>query len=202
MKVMTRRFFRLFNARDAKAEASSEADADAISNGASIKQEPAGRHADSKKNEPYGVLVTAGLIVLLVGMLVCLWALFISGPARLHDESQQKTIEAIHQTVPDITDLSEHKFEYVTWQGRTDDTLYWFDALGGMVTSRPLGELDYQAARQKAADLYSMEADVVFLAYGYSAPVYQLENDGQILMLDFDSLEWVYERSRLDAQSQ
>ena len=39
-----------------------------------------------------------------------------------------------------------------------------------------------------------MEADTVFLAYGYSGPVYQLESENEILMLDYDTLDWVYER--------
>lgn len=142
----------------------------------------------------YGWPLTAGLFCLLVGIIMTLWALFISGPARIHEESIEKVKAAITEQVPDIQSLRETEFDFVTWQGYTEDTLYWFDVTGSVITTRELSSLNYNAARQKALDTYNMEVDTVFLAYGYSGPVYQLESENEILMLDYDTLDWVYER--------
>jgi hypothetical protein len=86
-------------------------------------------------------------------------------------------------------------FDYVTYQGYTDDTLYWFDENGQVITSRDMSTLDYDSALQAAKDDYDMEAETITLAFGYDSPVYQLEEGKRLLLLDYDSLERVYERS-------
>ncbi len=142
----------------------------------------------------YGWPLTAGLFALLIVMIMTIWALFISGPARIHDEAIARVQAVIEEQVPDIQSLRQTEFDFVTWQGYTDETLYWFDATGAIITTRELSTLNYNEARQKAQELYNMSPDTVFLAYGYSGPVYQLESSDQILMLDYDTLDWVYER--------
>lgn len=153
-----------------------------------------GRHIRPAAKKTYGWGITLALWLVLIGMIVCLWALFISGPARIHDEEIAKVQQAISQQVPDIQGLQETEFEYVTWQGYTDQELYWFDSTGAIITTRELSTLNYNEARAKAASDYGMDANTIFVAYGYSGPVYQLESENKILMLDYDTLDWVYER--------
>ena len=155
-----------------------------------------------RKKETFGWPVTVGLFVVLALMIICLWALFISGPARLHDEQVAEVRAQIEEQVPGIQSLNEHKFDYVTWQGNSDDTLYWFDVTGQIITTRPLSSLNYNEARKKALESWDLDAQTAFLAYGYSGPVYQLESDDAILMLDYDTLEWVYERNLNHANPQ
>lgn len=154
-----------------------------------------------QKTERFGWPLTMGLFALLGLIIVCLWALFISGPARIHDRQKADVIAAMEEIVPGVEGLSENKFDYVTWQGYTSDTLYWFDMTGQIITSRPMTTLDYDKAEEKARTKYDLEAKTVTLAYGYSGPVYQLESDDRILMLDYDTLDWVYERNLNHAQS-
>lgn len=148
-----------------------------------------------RRRGTYGWPLTVLLLAVLLGMAAVLWALFISGPARIEQIERERTLETIRAEVPDVEGLERASFDYVTWQGYTSDTLYWFDRTGQTITTRPMDTLDYEAARSKAVSQYGMEPLTVTLAYGYSAPVYQLESETMILMLDYDTLEWVYERN-------
>ncbi len=155
----------------------------------------------SRKNTTFGIGLTIALWALLILIIASIWALFISGPARLHDEQTAKVRQTIEEQVPGIEHLSECDFDYVTWTGNTADTLYWFDTTGQPITTRELSTLDYNGAREKARTDYGMEAETVRIAYGYSAPVYELENEDKILMLDYDTLDWVYERNLSNART-
>lgn len=150
------------------------------------KEEPAKQY--------WGWGVTLGLFATLILIIAVLWALFISGPARIEDATNKAVQERITQQVADVQGLRQTKFDYVTWQGYNESTLYWFDATGTLITQRDLSTLNYQQAREKALADYNLDATTVEVAYGYSAPVYRLENKERILMLDYDTLEWVYER--------
>lgn len=154
----------------------------------------------AQKKGTYGWSMTAALFAVLFLMIICLWALFISGPSRLYDEQVAQVQARIEEQVPHVEGLTENKFDFVTWQGYTDQKLYWFDAQGGIITERDLSTLNYEAAREKARSSYDMDPETVTLAYGYSAPVYQLQSGEQILMLDYDTLDWVYERNLVHAQ--
>ncbi len=145
--------------------------------------------------DTYGWPFTLVLWLVLVFGICCIWALFISGPVRLHEAQLTQVKETIETQVPSIQGLQQTAFDYVTWQGYTTELLYWFDATGSLITTRELSTLDYNEARETAKENYGMEARIVFLAYGYSGPVYQLETETRLLMLDYDTLDWVYERS-------
>lgn len=156
---------------------------------------PAADLKKRKKKKTYGWWLTALMLAVLVSMMSVIWALFISGPANIHNMKIEQAESVMEENVPDVENLSRHLFDYVTWTGNTSDTLYWFDASGAVITSRDMSSLNYTQARETARSDYGMEADTIELAYGYSGPVYQLENSQKILMLDYDSLAWVYERN-------
>lgn len=143
----------------------------------------------------YSWKLTALLAGVFILLFCTLWALFISGPVRVHEAEQEKVVAAMKEEVPGLEGLDQFSFAYLTWQGYTQDTLYWFDAEGQIITTRPMDSLNYNGAREKAAADYGMEADTVTLCWGYSGPVYELQNNDRILMLDYDTLEWVYERN-------
>lgn len=152
------------------------------------------RRKKTKKKKVYGWQLTCFLIVLLIGLFSAMWALFVSGPARVHEEKQKQTFEVIRSQVPEIQGLEENVFEYITYQGYTADTLYWFDQTGQIITSRGLDTLDYNKARQTALDDYGIDAQSVELAFGYTSPVYEIQAENTLLMLNYDTLEKVYER--------
>lgn len=148
-----------------------------------------------KKKSPYfGWQLTAGLVIFLVLAVSVIWSLFISGPQRLYEAKQEEVLAAIREQVPAVQGMEENVFEYVTYQGYTTDTLYWFDQTGTIITTRGLETLDYNKARQTAQDQYGIEPVSVELAFGYTSPVYEIQGEDSLLMLDYDSLEKVYER--------
>lgn len=153
------------------------------------------RRAPAKpEKRTYSWHLTLALTVVFVLGFLTLWALFVSGPARVHEHEQQQVVTRMEELAPGIENLEETFFAFPTWQGNTADTLYWFDANGEVITTRELSSLDYEKARKKALDDFGMDAASVQLGYGYNAPVYLLKNGNTVLMLDYDSLEWVYER--------
>lgn len=149
----------------------------------------------AKRNRRYGKRFTFLLGALFLFLFVVLWSLLISGPNRVKEEQEALAIDTIEEAVPDIEGLIPHQFDYLTYQGYTETTLYWFDATGAEITTRDIQTLDYDAARNKATEDYGIEEiDTVQLGYGYNNPVYSIQGSGKLLLLDYDSLERVYER--------
>lgn len=148
----------------------------------------------TKSKTKYGPAVTVLLSLVLVLLLAVLWALFISGPARVHDVRQEEIIAKIESIVSGIRGVEENIFDYVTYQGYTDETLYWFDANGDIITSRAIETLDYVRAREIAMEDYGIETDSITLAFGYDSPCYEITGSGKLLLLDYDTFERVYQR--------
>ena len=147
-----------------------------------------------KEKPKYGAGMTAFLLFVLVLISVLLWSAFVSGPVRLHEEQQARVEAKIRKAVPGIEGLTEHVFDYVTWNGYTSDKLYWFDEQGKQITTRDIATLDYDAARQTALEQYGVETDTIQLTFGYNRPCYEIEGSGTVLLLDYDSRTRVYER--------
>lgn len=148
----------------------------------------------AKTKRIYGKRFTALLSILFVFLFVVLWSLFISGPNRVHEEIQKNALQKIEDSVKGITGITSHQFDYLTYQGYTEDTLYWFDATGKKITERDMSSLDYQKVREEASETYGIEADSVQLAYGYDNPAYEIRGSGKLLLLDYDTYVRVYER--------
>lgn len=145
-----------------------------------------------KKNKSRGF--TFFLWIILFVLIGVLWSLFISGPNRVYELNNGLKIEKIEKSVKGIEGLTRHQFDYVTYQGYTDSTLYWFDANGKKITDRDIDTLDYEAAKKKAKSKYGVSCDTIQLGYGYNNPVYEIRNKKKLILLDYDSLERVYER--------
>lgn len=152
------------------------------------------RKKKGSRKKTFGFSVTIFLWALAIGLVSVFWALFISGPVRLHDAQLETTEQVIREAVPEIKGLEQNIFEYVTWQGYTEDTLYWFDNNGGQLTTRGIETLDYEAARENAKENYSIETESIRLAFGYDSPVYEIQGSGRLLLLDYDTLTRIYER--------
>lgn len=150
------------------------------------------RSKKARKVAPW--ILTLILILITIVLIEGIWALFISGPYKIHQEHQAQVVQAIKKEVPQIEGLTQTAFEYETWQGFDGETLYWFDGEGKLVTTRALETLDYNKAKAEALEKYEIEAESIQTAYGYTAPVYEIRGSGKLLLLDYDSLKWIYER--------
>lgn len=154
----------------------------------------ANEKSKKRKGRYYGLPTTIALAAVLVILVAILWALFISGPARIHDEQLAKAYEQIEEKVPGIQGLEQNIFDYVTYQGYTEDTLYWFDQKLDVITTRDIATLDYEQARKIAQEQYGMDPETVQLTFGYNSPCYEIIGSKKLLLLDYDTFSRVYER--------
>lgn len=146
------------------------------------------------KRNYYGARMTIVLSVILCLIIMVFWSLFISGPSRVHEQIYAQTIAKIEKNVDGIEGITEHMFDYVTYQGYTESTLYWFDESGNEITNRKIGSLDYQEARSVAKETFGITAETVELGYGYDNPVYEIRGKNRMILLDYDTYERIYER--------
>ncbi len=139
-------------------------------------------------------MLTLLLFVVFVLMVGTTWSLFISGPSRVYEETIQSKIKTIKKNNGDIKGLTRHVFDYVTYQGYTVDTLYWFDNNCDIVTTREMSDLDYDRAKEVAKEKYGIDCESIVLGYGYNNPVYEIRGKDRLILIDFDTFIRVYER--------
>ena len=137
---------------------------------------------------------TVLLWMILIVLVMVLWSLFISGPNRIKEEQERIVTEKIEKKVKDIKGLSMHMFDYKTYQGYTEDKLYWFDAKGKVITTRKMEELDYDKASQVAKEDFKVSTSSIYLGYGYDNPCYVIEGKDRLILIDFDTYVKVFER--------
>lgn len=89
--------------------------------------------------------------------------------------------------------MSEHVFDYITYQGYDDTTLYWYNAKSELITSRDIETLNYKR-QTHCENNYNIKCDSIALGYGYNNPVYEIRGSNKLILLDYDSFERVYER--------
>jgi hypothetical protein len=147
-----------------------------------------------KEKKKYGIGVTITLIVLILCIVSIMWALFISGPVRLQEEILAQRMEKMEEEVPGIMGITQHTFDYVTYNGYTESTLYWFDENCEIITTREIETLDYNKAKEVALNEYGIEAVTIELTFGYNTPCYEIVGENELIMLDYDTLSRVYQR--------
>ena len=126
-----------------------------------------------KRKRQHGTTTTMALVIILVLVLLLIWSEFISGPNRVKEQIYAQRIEKIIKQNKNIQGLSEHVFNYITYQGYDDTTLYWYNAKSELITSRDIETLNYN---------------------GYNNPGYEIRGSNKLILLDYDSFERVYER--------
>ena len=103
-------------------------------------------------------------------------------------------VEKIEKQNKHIKGISEHVFDYTTYQGYDDTTLYWYNAKSELITSRDIDTLNYKKAKRIAKKNYKIKCESIVLGYGYNNPVYEIRGSNKLILLDYDSFERVYER--------
>lgn len=147
-----------------------------------------------KNRQKHGIKMTVTLWIVLILVVFMIWSLFISGPNRVREVVQQNRIAKIEKAHKDVQGISEHVFDYVTYQGYDQTTLYWFNAKSKVITTRDMDTLDYAKAKKIAKKKYNISCDTITLGYGYNNPVYEIRGSNKVLLLDYDSFKRVFER--------
>ncbi|MCF0105294.1 MAG: hypothetical protein HUJ53_00880 [Holdemanella sp.] len=138
--------------------------------------------------------LTVLLSAVLILNIAILWSLFISGPSRIHEEEINSKMVLIQKKNKEIKGLTRHVFDYITYQGYDNATLYWFDANGDVITTREMMDLDYDKAKKIAKEDYGIDCVTIQLAYGYNNPCYEIKGKDKVILIDFDTFVRVYER--------
>lgn len=146
------------------------------------------------KKRYYGKRMTFGLVCVLILIVLLLWAEFVSGPSRVHEAVLASRIANIQKQNENIKGISEHIFDYVTYQGYDSENLYWYNAKSELITSRDISTLNYAKAKRIAKKQFGIKCDSIQLGYGYNNPVYEIRGSNKVLLLDYDSFICVYER--------
>ena len=136
-----------------------------------------------RHKKQHGTKTTLGLVIILVLILLVIWSEFISGPNRVKEQIYTQRVEKIEKQNKHIKGISEHVFDYTTYQGYDDTTLYWYNAKSELITSRDIETLNYK-----------IKCESIVLGYGYNNPVYEIRGSNKLILLDYDSFERVYER--------
>lgn len=139
-------------------------------------------------------MLTILLSCTLVLMIATMWSLFISGPSRVYEVQTSAKMEKIKENYPEVKGITRHVFDYVTYQGYTVETLYWFDDNCDVVTTREMSDLDYDRAKEVAEEKYGIDCESIVLGYGYNNPVYEIRGKDKLILIDFDTFVRVYER--------
>ena len=134
-----------------------------------------------RHKKQHGTKTTLGLVIILVLILLVIWSEFISGPNRVKEQIYTQRVEKIEKQNKHIKGISEHVFDYTTYQGYDDTTLYWYNAKSELITSRDI-------------ETYKIKCEFIVLGYGYNNPVYEIRGSNKLILLDYDSFERVYER--------
>lgn len=140
-----------------------------------------------------GIAVTGFLIFLLLFIIAVLWSLNVSGPARAYEAKIAAQIEAIHKEHDAIENIERDVFRYVTYIGEDQEMYYWLNEEAQVITTREKKTRDDDAVLSAAAKL-GYESASIRLGYGYDNPVYVVNTGGKILLFDYDSYEFIYER--------
>lgn len=147
-----------------------------------------------RHKKQHGTKTTFGLVIILVLILLVIWSEFISGPNRVKEQIYTQRVEKIEKQNKHIKGISEHVFDYTTYQGYDDTTLYWYNAKSELITSRDIETLNYKKAKRIAKKNYKIKCESIVLGYGYNNPVYEIRGSNKLILLDYDSFERVYER--------
>lgn len=140
-------------------------------------------------------MLTILLAAVLVLMVATTWSLFISGPSRIYEETQNAKMSLIKKNTEGIKGITRHVFDYVTYQGYTVDTLYWYNDNCEVITTREMSDLDYDRAKEIAKEDYGIDCESIVLGYGYNNPVYEIRGKNKMILIDFDTFVRVYERA-------
>lgn len=139
------------------------------------------------------ITMTCCLLLLLVGILYIEVAAYISGPLRSYDLKIEKQKDKIKEIYPEISNIYRHVFQYTVYSGSVKQSIVWFNENGEVVTTRNKEDVSMEAVSKKAIDDYHLNDFEINIGYGYDNPVYVIVSKECEVLLDFDSLELVYD---------
>lgn len=133
-------------------------------------------------------------LTLLLGLCVVFLiyvniGLNISGPSRRVEQHENEIKQKIMQEYKGCQ-VERHAFEYVTYSCVVNQKAYFFDNEGSLIVSKAYDETKKVMAQQMAKS-YGIDQEA-HLGYGKHNPVFVFEDERNLLLLDYDSLEEIF----------
>ncbi|WP_278567832.1 hypothetical protein [Amedibacillus dolichus] len=138
------------------------------------------------------ILITVLLLIVLGVVLFVETGMFISGPQRKYEDDIRKIETTIMKNYRGIKNIQRHVFYYTVYVGENDKNIVWFNELGEDIVTRKLKTKDFEKVERSVEERYHAKHIEVSLGYGYDNPVYVVECDKGLILLDYDTLKEVY----------
>lgn len=145
------------------------------------------------KSSLKSVLLTTVLLIVLLVIIYIEIAIYISGPARAYEKKIVAQQEVIQEQYPNIKNIQRHAFQYIVYSGEDTDAYLWLNENGELVTSREKSTLQMEEVVSTLETTYGITDATIILGYGYDNPVYVAKIDNREILLDYDTLELVYD---------
>lgn len=136
--------------------------------------------------------VTISLCILLLIVLLIEVSIFISGPSQKYASDIKKQEQTILTKYKDIKILRRDAFYYITYVGEDTDSYVWFNKVGTAIQKRAKSTLKTQEVKAKIEKDYQGKDIKIALGYGYQNPVYVVNFDKGMVLLDYDTLDEIY----------
>lgn len=137
--------------------------------------------------------VTIVLLLLLLIVVFSEIAIYISGPSRKYEDSVAKQEQKIKDAYGSVKELHRHVFQYTVYVGEDEQLYIWFNEEGNVVTTKEKSSARFSEAKRIAQSVYGLQDAEISLGYGYKNPVYVLVSDEREILLDYDSMEELYD---------
>lgn len=135
--------------------------------------------------------VTLGLTGIIFALFLAIFALFVSGPQNRYEAVLEEKRQAI-QEKEDYQEVIRDVFRYTTFVAFDETHIDWYDINGKKIARREQSAIAEAAAKAQATALFQMQVETFRLGYGLEGPVYVLKEGDKTLLLDFDTLAFVY----------
>lgn len=138
------------------------------------------------------LVVTISLCILLLIVLLIEVSIFISGPSQKYASDIKKQEHIIQTKYKGIKILRRDAFYYITYVGEDNDNYVWFNEAETAIQKRAKSTLKIDEVKSKIEKDYQGKHIKIELGYGYQNPVYVVNCDKGMVLLDYDTLDEVY----------
>lgn len=127
-------------------------------------------------------LLLSGILLVCI---VCMMAIFVSGPLVKYNKNMSNVIALITENKEYIS-INQDVFRYETYILETDLSFEIYDAKGDFVLRRAKKDLDLQRVESYVYDRFGLQDIEITIGYGYTNGVYIVRGNEVTVWVDID----------------
>lgn len=136
--------------------------------------------------------LSALLLIVLCCVVFIEISIFISGPSQRYADTIKKQEQVIKSNYSEIKQLRRDAFYYITYVGEDATAYVWFNEKGEAIQKREKATLKIEEVKAKIEKDYQGKDIRLELGYGYKNPVYVVQCNQGMILLDYDTLSEIY----------